>query len=373
MPVLEGEDQVDYPTDRDCLEDDYQQRLSFKSEKARLASFHHFPVISVQPEELAQCGFYSLHSGDKVKCIFCGVVLKSWEPGDIVEVEHRKFSPNCPFLCGENVGNIPIAKKSKQISPRNSHSSAHSRQLQVPKHPEYGLPEIRLNTFNNWPKENQQTPKELVEAGFYYTGSEDSVNCFYCGGNLRNWERDDNIWLEHRRWFPQCEFARTNQELKHAFERQPLFQEALSLEYDEELIKRVMEEKQRKGEEFQDINSLLDELNKFKVQQETRQPEKKLEHLLPENSSGGIISGTAAAGSSGLVTNATSGAPSSYIGNEYRQVPEQLLCKICMDKPVAVTFFPCGHLVTCITCSQKVQICPICRVKIKAAIRTFLS
>ncbi|KAL3881352.1 hypothetical protein ACJMK2_027802 [Sinanodonta woodiana] len=373
MPVLEDEDQVDHPNDRDCLEDDYQQRLSLKSEKARLLSFHHFPVISVQPEELARWGFYSLHSGDKVKCIFCGVVLKSWEPGDIVEDEHRKFSPTCPFLCGQNVGNIPIDKKSKQISPRNFYLSSHTKQLQVPKHPEYGLPEIRLETFSNWPKDIHQTPKELVEAGFYYTGSEDSVNCFYCGGNLRNWEKDDNIWLEHRRWFPQCEFARTNHQLKNAFERQPLFQEALSLGCDEELVKRVMEEKQRKGGEFEDINLLLDELNKFKVQQETHQAPKKLEHLSPENLTRGIISGAAAALSSGLVTSATSGASTSYVENEYRQVPDQLVCKICMNQPVAVTFFPCGHLVTCIACSQKVQKCPICRVKIKAAIRTFLS
>lgn len=34
----------------------------------------------------------------------------------------------------------------------------------------------------------------------------DHVNCFHCGSGLRNWEPEDDPWVEHARWFPQCRF-----------------------------------------------------------------------------------------------------------------------------------------------------------------------
>jgi hypothetical protein len=35
-------------------------------------------------------------------------------------------------------------------------------------------------------------------------GSRDQVRCFHCGGGLRNWEENDDAWIEHARWFPKC-------------------------------------------------------------------------------------------------------------------------------------------------------------------------
>ncbi|CAL1545880.1 unnamed protein product, partial [Lymnaea stagnalis] len=36
----------------------------------------------------------------------------------------------------------------------------------------------------------------------------DCARCFYCGGGLRNWEDEDNVFVEHARWFPKCAFIR---------------------------------------------------------------------------------------------------------------------------------------------------------------------
>ena len=35
------------------------------------------------------------------------------------------------------------------------------------------------------------------------------MKCFFCDGGLRNWERNDDPWLEHARWFPKCGYLRT--------------------------------------------------------------------------------------------------------------------------------------------------------------------
>ncbi len=32
------------------------------------------------------------------------------------------------------------------------------------------------------------------------------MKCFYCDGGLRNWEPNDDPWVEHARWFPRCAY-----------------------------------------------------------------------------------------------------------------------------------------------------------------------
>ncbi|XP_039591508.1 baculoviral IAP repeat-containing protein 7 isoform X2 [Polypterus senegalus] len=64
----------------------------------------------------------------------------------------------------------------------------------------------RLTTFRSWPSNIPVTSRKLAEAGFFFLGSEDKVQCFCCGGILRRWERDDDPMTEHRKHFPTCNF-----------------------------------------------------------------------------------------------------------------------------------------------------------------------
>ena len=76
--------------------------------------------------------------------------------------------------------------------------------------------EDRMRTFpNSWYDQESPTPHELVNAGFYYMGSGDRVNCFYCGGRLFHWKLRDNPWYEHAKWFPLCEFVLKKQGVKY--------------------------------------------------------------------------------------------------------------------------------------------------------------
>ena len=72
--------------------------------------------------------------------------------------------------------------------------------------------EARLQTFLDnssiWPAHRiRATPHQIVDAGMYYLGERDRVKCWYCSGGLQNWERDDNPWEEHAKWFPLCEYV----------------------------------------------------------------------------------------------------------------------------------------------------------------------
>ena len=65
-----------------------------------------------------------------------------------------------------------------------------------------------LHSFTkNWPVKEHVIPHEMADAGFYYSDDSDRVICFYCGGGLKNWEPKDNLWYEHAKWFPLCEYV----------------------------------------------------------------------------------------------------------------------------------------------------------------------
>lgn len=55
-----------------------------------------------------------------------------------------------------------------------------------------------------------------------------------------------------------------------------------------------------------------------------------------------------------------------------KELKPELTCKVCLDKQVAVTFVPCGHLVTCVSCTSALFECPVCRAQIRGTIRTYL-
>jgi hypothetical protein len=53
-------------------------------------------------------------------------------------------------------------------------------------------------------------------------------------------------------------------------------------------------------------------------------------------------------------------------------------CTVCMERQRTIRFDPCGHMAACAYCTEKImesqgQRCPICRVAVARAQRTFLS
>ena len=39
-------------------------------------------------------------------------------------------------------------------------------------------------------------------------GDGDLTRCFQCGGGIRTWFANDNVWVEHCRYFPMCAFMK---------------------------------------------------------------------------------------------------------------------------------------------------------------------
>ena len=71
----------------------------YSSYQTRLDTFKNWPKYLNPPsDQLAAAGFFYRGVADKVTCFWCKVTLKHWEPKDTAWKEHKRHSPQCPFV-----------------------------------------------------------------------------------------------------------------------------------------------------------------------------------------------------------------------------------------------------------------------------------
>ena len=76
----------------------HPQNESFRTREHRLLSFRDWSIqMNPSKEDLADSGFFYLQTCDRVKCFYCGIVLRNWQRSDSAGDEHRKHSPECLF------------------------------------------------------------------------------------------------------------------------------------------------------------------------------------------------------------------------------------------------------------------------------------
>ncbi|XP_067929112.1 baculoviral IAP repeat-containing protein 7-like [Watersipora subatra] len=67
----------------------------------------------------------------------------------------------------------------------------------------------RRRTFQTqWPHDGTLSGMKMAEAGFYYLGEGDQVQCVFCRGRLRNWSQHEVPMTEHARLFNFCQFVK---------------------------------------------------------------------------------------------------------------------------------------------------------------------
>nr|XP_027235455.1 baculoviral IAP repeat-containing protein 7-B-like [Penaeus vannamei] len=141
----------------------------------RCPTFIDWPLEWLKPSELAAAGFYYMRTKDHCACIFCAQIIGMWEKNDNPRQEHERHSPHCPFIRGQNVGNIAINPKNNICYTQDTDICGTPR-LMAGSYPECGL--------------------------------SDHVRCFHCGNGLHNWETSDIPWIEHARWYPDCYYVK---------------------------------------------------------------------------------------------------------------------------------------------------------------------
>ncbi|XP_046869951.1 E3 ubiquitin-protein ligase XIAP [Hypomesus transpacificus] len=338
-------------------ESTYPIAPQMSNEDSRLRTFDAWrSETPVRPLELAQAGFYSTGESDRVLCFCCGGMLSGWEAGDTAWGEHSKYFPNCYFILGHDVGNVP--------SQGAAEEEGVSRGRPGPYIPMESFEE-RLGSFAHI--QVAVDPERLARAGFYSTGAPDKVSCFRCGGGLKGWQPEEDPWEEHAKHYPGCSFLLA--------EKGPEFVNNVQLQSPQ----RNTASRHHNGfsSHGQDPQVLLSPMAQKAL-------EMGLEGCLVEKTILGQIQKTGDGYSTleALLHDCFKGAPDSEspVSNEQegddpleklRKLQREKQCKVCMDRDTCIVFIPCGHLVTCKECSESLSKCPICCGTITQKIKTY--
>uniref|UniRef100_A0A131XUQ0 Putative inhibitor of apoptosis protein 1 and 2 iap1 iap2 n=2 Tax=Ixodes ricinus TaxID=34613 RepID=A0A131XUQ0_IXORI len=411
------------------------EALLKRSAAHRLRTFARWPLDFLDPTELARAGFYYLQQDDRVRCAFCRGTIHNWERGDDPLVEHGRHFPCCPFLldpsleegqdeCGRSWREQRSHSERGAAPPVEGGHSADSPLSLLgitphagPKHPAQASPDARLRSFAKWPPASPLRPPDLVKAGFFYIGILDYTKCFHCDGGLCNWERGDDPWEEHARWFPKCQFVllskgdafvrdSVQKHLEHmsqvarsgsaalaehgaqpgmetevaALLRSGDVQFYVDQGVDRETLRvALLAHVQRQQRGFSSRDELIQVLaSLFSLHR--RQPEAAVSSTAdfhqPSSGAAELASEQHAAKEEPPRTPQSAEGPAhdpEELQLENLRLKEQRLCKICLDAEVGVVFLPCGHLVACPACAASIKDCPVCRKTIVGAVRTFLS
>ncbi|XP_056625553.1 E3 ubiquitin-protein ligase XIAP [Triplophysa dalaica] len=320
-----------------------------KSEEARLGTFSNWPThLPVQPSDLAEAGMYYRGRDDNVQCFCCGGMLGEWQQGDNPWNEHEKFYPNCFFILGHDVGNVPLATQSRRVNGRAGSLETF---------------EGRLDTFRS--TQHPIEHEKLVRAGFYSTGERDRVICFKCGGGVKGWLPDEDPWEEHAKYYPGCSFLLAEKgneyvnqvQLRHP-NRHHTRPSQNGFSSHEEAAQKVMQSEIGKKAVEMGFDPTKVEST---ILQKLRQDSKgytSVEALIQD----------IAEQQSDLYISEKSDDPMTTL----EKLQREKRCKVCMDNDINIVFIPCGHLATCQKCSESLLKCPLCCATIVQKIKAYI-
>lgn len=319
------------------------------------------------------------------------------------------FTGNAGNFFNQNTQSDSVTRNNVNKTPLNSRKG--------PKYPQYSITCIRLSTFQAWPSSIQQHPETMAEAGFYYTGNNDHVRCFYCGIGLQNWDSEDNPFVEHARWSSECQYLKDKKgsdfigtvqdavrrvQMEEAFntdgiaetfesdneedgtlrphdldflpngkaptkaeKKNPLLTDAaqtmLTMGYLPKVIKiavdRVLLEKGWVGMKSR---NLMEEI--YEMEEKGDIPKSKMTR--PTNSKVKESVANVKRRMARLQKDEV-----KKITEENREMKDQTQCKICCEETVSIVFLPCGHLTACTQCAPALKSCPVCRTEIKGSVK----
>lgn len=176
---------------------------SMKFEVLRVCTFRNYPSED-KPFRLlfSTAGMYYASDRDEVVCYSCGLRKAGWKETDIPIEVHKKIRPNCEFLVNNSAVNFPIPELEESQLEKfkiledllSSNERPRTQQTEItggshgnfdlntsqspqyrffvppPKHPQYAMQSVRLDTFKGWPTNIPQTPQIMAKCGYYYAG-----------------------------------------------------------------------------------------------------------------------------------------------------------------------------------------------------------
>nr|XP_022291915.1 baculoviral IAP repeat-containing protein 3-like [Crassostrea virginica]XP_022291916.1 baculoviral IAP repeat-containing protein 3-like [Crassostrea virginica] len=278
------------------------------------------------------------------------------------------------FLYSE-LGDRNSAQDKPRFDVNNQQSFLPPLVLEKPKHIEYTTVGVRVSSFSGFPVGTGKTPKEFAVGGFYYRGFGDRTACFQCGINLQGWSSEDDVFVEHARHNPLCQYVRqlkgddfvrlvlistqTSEVIQH---KENIAKNLRDMGFEENLISSAIARASANNGQLTLQRALDNILHSANSQSNSL---KELSHSYESSESS---ENTLA--SSVLDNESVASGSDSKLSSLFNSTDDQYLCKICMDERVNVVFIPCGHIATCLDCAKPLQKCPMCRAIVRGKIST---
>ncbi|XP_020933239.1 baculoviral IAP repeat-containing protein 7 isoform X3 [Sus scrofa] len=380
------------------------------------------------PHRTGQGCVFCMGPENRAKCGCCSLKPSPWAAGDSPTQGRHGPRPLCAHSTlswgGQDHMDGQILSQLRPLAEEEEEAGAGSAPSARPAFPGMGSEELRLASFYDWPLSAVVRPELLAAAGFFHTGQQDKVRCFFCYGGLQSWERGDDPWTEHARWFPRCEFLlqtkgrdfvcsaqesccrRPGPWLTGSFQDRPedpeeagpaaasdaggsrewavwsqcpAVQAVLRMGFGRGQVQQLLQRKYHQAvlagmSTSQLVADLLQEEDRGSAAG-ARAPA----HLGPEPPTSrreAQVQSTREPGHAGeepggaQVPREPQGARDAE--EQLQRLREERTCRVCLDRAVAVVFVPCGHL-ACGECAPSLQRCPVCRAPIRSCVRTFLA
>lgn len=248
-----------------------------------------------------------------------------------------------------------------------------------PAHPDMESMTERLLSFYTrdriWPSHGLAPPCfDLATAGFFYTGVEDRVKCWYCNGGLETWSIDDDAWEEHAKYFPLCEFLlnRMGSEFAHRVVFNTLrVRRPNSYNTTNSPSARRVEHLLQLGQLIRRVIRETEETFDFPPRYHSDPPTGEPGGASPRPAGEVLMGGLPHSNVEAPPGPAEINPPLPDDVRNLESVTAEDECKVCLAARADALIMLCGHLCCCTTCASALHTCPVCRGAIGRIIKVF--
>lgn len=271
-------------------------------------------------------------------------------------------------------------------------------------YPMYQDMQSRRRTFTTW-DETQAPPLDLIIlCGMFYAGYADCVRCFYCGVGLKHWLPTDDVWTEHVRWRPGCQYLRAvkGDEFIGDTQRRLALQGGSRVPYEASgNHSNVAAAPQQTSDGSVVVSPAVPTPTTTPSTTSTSPTHSASATAGPVRLASGHSLSPATARTGGGEGQSQQGATSAAnaadgssndaersrivsgeaedqesvarLQAENEALAQRLRCRVCRAATVDTILMPCGHLVCCEPCARSVTSCPLCHAPIRATARVHMS
>uniref|UniRef100_A0A2C9M4V5 RING-type domain-containing protein n=1 Tax=Biomphalaria glabrata TaxID=6526 RepID=A0A2C9M4V5_BIOGL len=246
-----------------------------------------------------------------------------------------------------------------------------------PCYPIYIALQKRYESFNKWPIPHIQSPRDLAVAGFFYAGYDDCVRCYYCGLGLKSWKLGDDVYTEHEKLRPSCEFLQSQRYISSTGPARDVRPRTSSHQNEAphasgRVPPSVRQPIGARTSSILQVDSVLtDQSTPDGATGGRNVPDLECDGVRPGMTA--VQTEETDSGANATARAVDKNTTKSLLKKENKYLHQLLTCKVCEQAPIKDLFLPCGDLYACTDCAQKLSHCPLCNKKIMGTVMVYFS